>query len=67
LRAQILIALEEFEPAIAPLEVALAKQPDHPDALLHHMRALGQPGDPVRGEARPVQRGRPEARGLHRL
>ena len=51
LRGQILVALEEFEPAVAALDHVLAVWPGHPEALLHRMRALGHLGDAVRGEA----------------
>ena len=51
LRGQVLLALEEFEPAVAALDIVLAADPDQPDALLYRMRAVSQLGDPVRGEA----------------
>jgi tetratricopeptide (TPR) repeat protein len=51
IRGQVLEALEEFEPAIAAFDVALAARPDDPDALRHRMRALGYLGDAAGGEA----------------
>jgi tetratricopeptide (TPR) repeat protein len=51
LRGQVLVALEEFEPAVAVLDGVLSARPDRPDALLHRMRALGLMGDAAGGEA----------------
>ena len=50
LRGQVLLALEEYEPAAAAFARVLAAMPTMPDALLYHMRAESHV-DPRRGEA----------------
>jgi tetratricopeptide (TPR) repeat protein len=50
LRGQVLLALEEYEPAAAAFARVLAAMPEMPDALLYHMRAESHV-DPLRGEA----------------
>jgi tetratricopeptide (TPR) repeat protein len=49
LRGQVLLALEEYEPAAAAFARVLAVMPAMPDALLYHMRAESHV-DPLRGE-----------------
>lgn len=49
LRGQVLLALEEFEPAAAAFARVLTIMPAMPDALLYHMRAESHV-DPLRGE-----------------
>ena len=51
LRGQVLLALEEFDAAVAAFDVVLSADPDQPEALLHRMRAVSQLGDAARGEA----------------
>ena len=51
LRGQVLLALDEFEPAIAAFDSVLANHPDQPEALLYRMRAVSQLGDERQGEA----------------
>jgi len=51
LRGQVLLALEEFEPAVAAFDTVLAIDASQPEALLHRMRAVSQLGDARQGEA----------------
>lgn len=51
LRGQVLLALEEFEPAVAAFDAVLAVDADQPEALPYRMRAISQSGDARRGEA----------------
>ena len=50
LRGQVLLALEEYEPAAAAFARVLTTVPAMPDALLYHLRAESHV-DPLRGEA----------------
>jgi tetratricopeptide (TPR) repeat protein len=50
LRGQVLLALDEYEPASAAFERVLAVAPEMPEALLFNLRALSQ-FDARRGEA----------------
>jgi tetratricopeptide (TPR) repeat protein len=50
LRGQVLLALEEFDAAVAAFDVVLSADRDQPEALLYRMRAVSQLGDAGRGE-----------------